>query len=107
MAKEVMLMNRIGPSKSALYVADADGTGEHKLLAASGFHYYASYSYDGKWIVFTSERGGLGQADIYRVHPDGTGPERKTRVSYQAKSGSKDGLDGARHVDTLPAEAVP
>jgi Tol biopolymer transport system component len=76
--KDVMLMNRIGPSKSELYVANADGTGEHKLLPAPGFDYHASYSYDGRWIVFTSERRGYGQADIYRVHPDGTGLERLT-----------------------------
>ena len=31
-AKDVMLMNRIGPSKSELYVANPDGSGEHKLL---------------------------------------------------------------------------
>lgn len=77
-AKDVMLMNRIGPSKSELYVANADGSGEHKLLSSDGFDYHASYSYDGKWIVFTSERAGLGQADIYRVHSDGTGMERLT-----------------------------
>ena len=76
--KGVMLMNRIGPSRSELYVANADGTGEHKLLSTSGFDYHASYSYDGKWIVFTSERSGFGQADIYRVHPDSTGLERLT-----------------------------
>jgi len=64
MARNVMLMNRIGPSKSELYVANADGTGEHKLLNSAGFDYYASYSYDGKWIVFTSERNGYGQADV-------------------------------------------
>lgn len=78
MAKDVMLMNRIGPSKCELHVANADGTWEHKLLAAPGFDYHASYSYDGKWIVFTSERSGSGQADIYRVHPDGTGLEQLT-----------------------------
>jgi Tol biopolymer transport system component len=78
MAKDVMLMNRIGPSRSELHVANADGSGEHKLLNSSGFDYHASYSYDGKWIVFTSERSGYGQADIYRVHADGTGPERLT-----------------------------
>lgn len=77
-AKHVMLMNRIGPSKSELYVAKADGTGEHKLLSNSGFDYHASYSYDGKWIVFTSERTGYGQADVYRVHLDGTGLEQLT-----------------------------
>ena len=79
MAKDVMLMNRIGPSQSELYVANADGTGERKLLSpAGGFDYHASYSSDGKWIVFTSERSGSGQADLYRVHPDGTGLEQLT-----------------------------
>jgi Tol biopolymer transport system component len=78
MGKDVMLMNRIGPSKSALYVAASNGNGERKLLPADGFDYHASYSYDGKWIVFTSERSGYGQADVYRVHVDGTGAERLT-----------------------------
>ena len=31
---------------------------------------------DGKWIVFTSERNG--SADIYRVHPDGSGLQQLT-----------------------------
>jgi Tol biopolymer transport system component len=76
--KGVMLMNRIGPSTSELYIANADGTKERKLLATSGFDSHASYSPDGKWIVFTSERNGDGQADIYRVRPDGAGLERLT-----------------------------
>jgi hypothetical protein len=42
-AKDAMLMNRIGPSKSELHVANADGTGEHRLLSTSGFDYHASY----------------------------------------------------------------
>jgi Tol biopolymer transport system component len=79
MAKDVMLMNRIGPSQSELYIASADGSGEHKLLSTSGgFDYHANFSYDGKWIVFTSERNGFGEADVYRVHADGTGLERLT-----------------------------
>ncbi len=76
--KKVMLMNRIGPSSSELFVANSDGTNEHKLFEKSGFDYHASYSKDGKWIVFTSERAGSGQADIYRAHPDGTGLEQLT-----------------------------
>src|SRR5215217_5807516 len=76
--KGVMLMNRIGPSASTLYVANADGSDEHPLLPASGFDYHASYSADGRWIVFTSERNGFGQADIYRVRADGTELERLT-----------------------------
>lgn len=80
-AKHVMLMNRIGPTSSVLYMANIDGTNEHKLYAGSFFDYNASYSPDGNWIVFTSERGGFGQADIYRVHPDGSNLEQLTKNS--------------------------
>jgi Tol biopolymer transport system component len=73
--KGVMLMNRIGPSSSELYIADADGSGERKLLQNSIFEYHASYSPDGKWVLFTSERNGLGQSDVFRARPDGTGIE--------------------------------
>lgn len=38
--------------------------------------YNPSFSRDGAWIVFTTLRGG--SADIYRVHPDGSGLERLT-----------------------------
>lgn len=76
--KGVMLMNRIGPTASELYIANADGTDEQKLLQDSVFDYHPSFSGDGKWIVFTSERNGLGQADLYRARTDGTGIERLT-----------------------------
>lgn len=75
---DVMLMNRIGPSTSTLFIANADGSGERPLLPSSGFDYHASVSADGRWIVFTSERNGLGQADLYRVRVDGSGLERLT-----------------------------
>ena len=77
-SKKVMLMNRIGPSVSELYLAGVDGSNEHKLFKKSGFDYHASFSADGNWIIFTSERKGFGQADIYRVHPDGAGLEQLT-----------------------------
>jgi len=76
LGKHRILLNRIGPSGSELFIANADGTGERKLLAAAGFDYNASFSPDGKWIVFTSERNG--SADIYRVRADGSGLERLT-----------------------------
>lgn len=76
--RKVLLMNRIGPSVLELYIADAVGTRERKLLPTTGFDYNASFSPDGRWIVFTSERGAFGQSDIYRVRPDGTGLERLT-----------------------------
>jgi Tol biopolymer transport system component len=76
--KDVMLMNRIGPSASELYIANSDGADERKLLAESVFDYHASYCADGEWFVFTSERTGPGQADIYRARLDGTAVERLT-----------------------------
>ncbi|MEP7243471.1 MAG: hypothetical protein ABI885_07260 [Gammaproteobacteria bacterium] len=90
-ARDIMLMNRIGPSKMALYVANADGSGERRLLPQStGLDYDATFSADGRWIVFTSERDGegSGQADIWRVHPDGTGLERLTSDTAMEDAGS-------------------
>ena len=45
------LMNRLGPSQMTLYIANADGSGEHPLFPSSGFDYNASFSPDGKWIM--------------------------------------------------------
>src|SRR5437660_4017664 len=76
--KQTMLMNRLGPSQMTLYIANADGSNERALFSSSGFDYNASFSPDGKWIVFTSERNGSGEADLYRVRVDGSGLERLT-----------------------------
>jgi Tol biopolymer transport system component len=70
--KGVLLMNRIAPSSSELYVANLDGTGERKLLQSSGFDYNASISSDGDSVVFTSERNGDGNSDIFRCRIGGT-----------------------------------
>ncbi len=71
--KGVLLMNRIGPSTSNLHVANADGSGERKLLANPVFEYNARFSADGQNLVFTSERNGDGNSDVFRCRLDGTG----------------------------------
>jgi Tol biopolymer transport system component len=71
-----ILLHRLGPSGAEMFVAEADGAGEHPLLSSPGFDYNASFSPDGEWIVFTSERNG--SADLYRVRPNGSGLERLT-----------------------------
>ncbi|GFE79459.1 hypothetical protein GCM10011487_14590 [Steroidobacter agaridevorans] len=76
-----ILLNRIGPTKSDLYIANADGTGETPLFATSQMDYHASYSKDGQWVVFTSERDGRGNSNIYRAKVDGTGVQRLTNHS--------------------------
>ena len=64
------------PGQIGLFVAAADGSDEHPLLASRDVDYDAAWSPDGASIVFTSEREG--SADLFRVKPDGTGLERLT-----------------------------
>ena len=64
------------PSKAAIFISNADGGEEHPLLQSTSLDYNPSWSPDGRWIVFTSERDG--SADLYRVKPDGTALERLT-----------------------------
>jgi dipeptidyl aminopeptidase/acylaminoacyl peptidase len=65
-----------GPRNTDLFVADADGKNPKPLVPHADNDYNASFSPDGRWIVFSSHRNG--SADLYRVHPDGTGQERLT-----------------------------
>ena len=64
------------PLNTDLFVAGADGSDPRPLLAHPALDYNASFSPDGRWVVFTSERNG--SADVYRARPDGTGLERLT-----------------------------
>jgi Tol biopolymer transport system component len=71
-----LVFSRFGPTRIGLFLADNDGKNERPLFPANGLDYNPSFSADGKWIVFTSERGG--SADVYRVHPDGSELEKLT-----------------------------
>ena len=62
--------------RSELMIAGADGSNPQKLVPGSQIDYNASFSFDGQWVVFTSER--TGSAEIYRVRVNGTGLERLT-----------------------------
>ncbi|CAN9186737.1 unnamed protein product [Alternaria alternata] len=85
----VFLMNRIAPGTSELYIANADGSDERKLLAnSSNFDYHATFSSDGQWITFTTERNGDGNSDIYRVRPDGSDLEMMTATPSMEDAGT-------------------
>jgi Tol biopolymer transport system component len=71
-----ILFNRFRVPEIEIMIAGADGKNERVLAPHGEIEYSPSYSPDGQWVVFTRERGGL--ADIYRLHPDGTGLERLT-----------------------------
>jgi Tol biopolymer transport system component len=74
--KARLLIHRIGPSVSTIHVARADGSEERPLLRLSALDYNATFSADGRWIAFTSERDG--SAELYRVRVDGSSLERLT-----------------------------
>ena len=74
---QTILESRLQPAQIGLFIANADGSGEHPLIPATGLDYNPAWSPDGHWIVFTSERDG--PAQLYRVKPDGTGIEALTR----------------------------
>lgn len=84
--KGVMLMNRIAPSVSELYIANLDGGNERKLLAESAFDYNATLSPSG-WLTFTSERRGDGQSDLYRARADGSGIEAMVATDSMEDAG--------------------
>jgi Tol biopolymer transport system component len=71
--KGVLLMNRIGPSSSTLYIAAADGSNERKLLQSAAFDRHAAFSADGRTVLFTSERTGDGNSCLYRASLNGSG----------------------------------
>src|SRR5690606_2789460 len=57
-----------------IFVADADGSNARALFPDAALDYNASFSADGEWVIFTSERDG--SADIYRARADGSRLER-------------------------------
>ena len=67
---------RNAPSEATLYIANADGTGEHAVTPPDTVNYNPAWSPKGDWIAFTSERDG--SADLFRMHPDGNSVERLT-----------------------------
>jgi Tol biopolymer transport system component len=64
------------PLNADVFIADADGRNARPFLPDRALDYNASFSADGRWVVFTSTRGG--SADIYRARADGTKLEKLT-----------------------------
>ena len=74
------------PNNSDIFLADADGRNVRPLAADPALDYNASFSADGRWVVFTSHRSGT--ARIYRVHPDGSALEALTEGAAFADQGA-------------------
>src|SRR5437868_8347788 len=70
-AEYTIAFKSFAPNNSDIFIADSDGNHVRALLPNRFLDYDASFSADGRWIVFTSNRSGV--AKIYRGHPDGSG----------------------------------
>ena len=75
-AKYTVAFASFAPLNTDLFIARGDGSEAVPLLPHPGLDYDASFTSDGRWVVFTSERNG--SADVYRVRPDGSGLEQLT-----------------------------
>lgn len=75
-SKYTIAIKSYAPYNTDIFVAARDGSNARPLVPNSALDYNATFSPDGRWIVFTSHRAG--SADIYRVHPDGSQLERLT-----------------------------
>lgn len=82
-------MNRIAPSGAQLYIAKADGSNAVALEGnqTHAFDYHASWSADGEWIIFTSERRAFGQSDLYRIRPDGSQVQALVQTDFVEDAG--------------------
>jgi Tol biopolymer transport system component len=69
-----LAFNSFGPANTEIFLADGNGANPRPLFADPALDYNASFSSDGAWVIFTSERAG--SADIYRTRLDGSGLER-------------------------------
>ncbi|WP_433887625.1 TolB family protein [Streptomyces sp. CA-111067] len=73
--KGVMLMNRIAPSTSTLYISNLDGSDERLLMQPqdAAFDRHCTVSADGKSVFFTTERAGDGNSAVYWGSLNGSG----------------------------------
>lgn len=64
------------PLNEDIFIASADGSGARPLAPSPANDFNATFSPDGQWVVFTSNRNG--PYNLYRVHPDGRGLQQLT-----------------------------
>jgi Tol biopolymer transport system component len=75
-------------TRSAVYVAEADGSRVEAITEPGAFTEAARWSPDGDWIVFSKKSGPVGVkgSDLYLVHPDGNGLHAITTAGAAGES---------------------
>jgi len=98
--------------RSAVYVAQSDGSHVKAITEPGAFTEAAAWSPDGEWIVFNKKSGPVGVkgSDLYLVHPDGSGLHAITGGGAAGKSdqfGAVWSPDGGRLLfDSVPGGPV-
>jgi TolB protein len=97
-SKHRILLNRIGPSGAELFIANADRSAEWSLLSATAFDYNASFSPDGKFLLFSSSRFGFKDeaprydhipqpyGELFVMNADGFGQQQLTDSGWENAS---------------------
>jgi Tol biopolymer transport system component len=106
-AKRLVFVSTRGSGRPSLWILDVSTRSAKALTSGPGGDFRPSWSRDGKWIAFSSGRGNampfshgrwerLQIADIYIIHPDGSGLKKITASGNFC--GSPKWMSDSRHV---------
>jgi TolB protein len=85
-AGDGILYQKFANGQWDIWVMAPDGTGQRQVTTGPGDKTDASFSPDGRWIVYSSDEGGLDRANLFIISVDGGASTRLTTF---------DGYDGA------------
>jgi hypothetical protein len=85
-ARNGILYQRFASGQWDIWVMNVDGTNPRKVTGGAGDKTDASFSPDGRWIVYSSDEGGLEFANLFIIPTTGGKPKRLTHYA---------GYDGA------------
>ena len=77
-AKLAFFRRDLKADREAIYTVAANGAGESRVTPAALNAANPNWSPDGRWILFSAEAGD-GSANLYKIHPDGTGLTNLTK----------------------------
>jgi TolB protein len=81
-------------SQFNISISRSDGTGERQLTNAASYDRNPTFSPDGQWIAFMSNRSGKNQ--IWLIRPDGSGLRQATDAPDGAQSYNEWSPDGSQ-----------
>jgi Tol biopolymer transport system component len=141
--KQIVFVSTRAHGRANLWILDVASQRATPLTSGEGGDFRPSWSPDGKWIAFSSDRGSdlpaakgrwerLQVADVYLIHPDGSGlrrisehggfcgspkwtPDSKSVVAYCTSAqetwtfrfGEADGSNKLVKIDVATGEATP